>query len=187
MPAPNEGVFASERFTTVSAAVGPFWALYWAPTVPYTVLLTYGLDPGRCSHDPDTAWPPRPSTASTSSGDGQQLKIFINYRRDDAAAHARLLYERLADRFGDENVFLDVVTMKPGDRWLDEIRSQSSTAGVFLALIGRRWAELITERAEGSEDHVRSEIEAALREPHSPSSRRCSTEPRCRETQVPPR
>ena len=112
-------------------------------------------------HDPDTL--ATASTASTSSGDGQQLKIFINYRRDDAAAHARLLYDRLAERFGGENVFLDVVTMEPGVRWLDEIRSQSSRAGVFLALIGPRWAELMSERAGGAEDHVRSEIEAALR------------------------
>ena len=88
---------------------------------------------------------PEPGCARRRGAD----EDFINYRRDDAAAHARLLYERLADRFGDENVFLDVVTMKPGDGWLDDIRSQSSTAGVFLALIGRRWAELITERAGG--------------------------------------
>ena len=37
---------------------------------------------------------------------------------------------------------------------------------MLLALIGRRWAALLSERAEGSEDYVRSEIEAALRAPH---------------------
>ena len=78
-------------------------------------------------HDPDTQ--ATASTASTSSGDGQQLKIFINYRRDDAAAHARLLYDRLAGHFGAENVFLDVVTLRPGVRWLDEIRSHSEAPG----------------------------------------------------------
>ena len=125
-------------------------------------------------HDPDTLPTAAvddvhrdqdPPTAPTSRGDGQ-LKIFINYRRDDAAAHARLLYDRLAGHFGAENVFLDIVNLQPGVRWIDEIRSQSAGAGVLLALIGRRWAELLSERASGGEDHVRSEIEAALRAPH---------------------
>ncbi len=125
-------------------------------------------------HDPDTLPTAAvddvhrdqdPPTAPTSRGDGQ-LKIFINYRRDDAAAHARLLYDRLAGHFGAENVFLDIVNLQPGVRWIDEIRSQGAGAGVLLALIGRRWAELLSERASGGEDHVRSEIEAALRAPH---------------------
>ncbi len=34
--------------------------------------------------------------------------IFISYRREDAAAYARLIYDRLSERFGEAMVFMDV-------------------------------------------------------------------------------
>ena len=37
-----------------------------------------------------------------------RLRVFINYRRDDTWAAAQLVYDRLANSFGSENVFLDV-------------------------------------------------------------------------------
>jgi SIR2-like domain/TIR domain len=91
-------------------------------------------------------------------------KVFINYRKAESSGWARLLYDRLADRFGTENVFLDQVTLEPGMKWLQAIRTRSGSAAVFIALIGPRWASIMSERAEGSEeDFVRAEIEAALR------------------------
>ena len=35
-------------------------------------------------------------------------RIFISYRHDDAAAWAGRLYDRLADHFGDGQVFMDI-------------------------------------------------------------------------------
>jgi hypothetical protein len=90
-------------------------------------------------------------------------KIFINYRKAEAAGWARLLYERLAAEFGKENVFLDQVNLEPGDKWLHGIRSGSSGSTAFVALIGPRWARTLAERAEsGADDYVRDEIETAL-------------------------
>jgi hypothetical protein len=99
---------------------------------------------------------------------GGPLKVFINYRREDVSGDARLLYERLKERFGDENVFFDV-KLEPGVDWLAEIRSNGARGGVFLALIGPRWVSSLQGRRVAGvshpvEDFVRREIEWALRE-----------------------
>jgi hypothetical protein len=96
------------------------------------------------------------------------LKIFINYRRSDTAGDARALYDRLAARFGADNVFFDVVSLQPGSKWLDDIKRHGEASAVFIALIGPQWAEILTERARErtrdlEEDFVRMELEAALR------------------------
>jgi hypothetical protein len=96
------------------------------------------------------------------------LRIFINYRRDDVASEAVLIHERLAARFGDENVFLDVASLKPGMRWLEQIKAQGETCAVFLSLIGDRWLSILKERERATitgpvDDYVRFEIEFALK------------------------
>ena len=104
--------------------------------------------------------------STPAAGQGPPISVFINYRRSDAAGHARALYDRLAARFGAENVFLDVASLDAGTKWLADIK-QHATAGVFLALIGPQWATILSERgrkvAEPEEDYVRLELEAALR------------------------
>jgi SIR2-like domain/TIR domain len=103
-------------------------------------------------------------TESSGAGNPPAPKIFINYRHSEAGGWSRLLYERLAARFGKENVFLDTVNLTPGTKWLADIRSHSSNAGVFISLIGPKWVRIMMERARSSEeDHVRAEIERALR------------------------
>src|SRR5215813_3517752 len=100
--------------------------------------------------------------------------MFINYRRDDTWAAAQLVYERLANSFGSENVFLDVQDLQPGMKWLDEIKSHRASSDVLLSLIGPHWVSIMKAReqaavAEPAEDYVRFEIEYALR----PNSRIC--------------
>jgi SIR2-like domain/TIR domain len=98
--------------------------------------------------------------------------IFISYRRDDVAGDARLLYERLVDRFGAEEVFFDVETIGGGIEWLKETRARGARGGVFLALIGPHWLSILKDRQAGRieadgaprEDLVRQEIEWALRD-----------------------
>jgi TIR domain-containing protein len=95
------------------------------------------------------------------------VRVFINYRHDDTEGVALLVYERLADRFGADNVFLDDKSLKPGMKWLEEIKEHAAS-GVFLALIGKRWLPSMKARAEAAvadptEDYVRLEIEYALR------------------------
>jgi SIR2-like domain/TIR domain len=110
-------------------------------------------------------------------GDGQAekasmsppwLRVFINYRHEDTWGEAQLLYDRLANRFGSENVFLDTRNLQPGMKWLEEIKSHRASCDVLLSLIGPRWMSIMKTRAQAAvvqptEDYVRFEIEYALR------------------------
>jgi len=95
------------------------------------------------------------------------LKVFINYRHEDADAAALLLYDRLAPRFGAANIFLDFKTLELGTHWLEEIKAQGYGASVFLALIGRTWLGCLKDRQQAAtgepEDFVTLELENALR------------------------
>jgi len=98
----------------------------------------------------------------------QPLQVFINYRHEDTWGEALLLFDRLANRFGAENVFLDTRSLQPGMKFLEEIKSHLPARGVLLALIGPRWMSSMRTReearvAEPAEDYVRFEIEYALK------------------------
>jgi SIR2-like domain/TIR domain len=98
----------------------------------------------------------------------RQLRVFINYRNDDAWAEALLLYDRLAARLGSESVFLDTRNLKPGMNWFEEIKSQRDSCRVLLALIGAHWIPILKARdheaiVKPAEDYVRFEIQHALR------------------------
>jgi hypothetical protein len=90
-------------------------------------------------------------------------KIFINYRRDDERAMAVRIRDRLAQTFGDANVFMDVDNLRPGQRFDVELEKALNQTDIFLAVIGPRWTELLAERqASGERDYVREEIAKAL-------------------------
>ena len=55
-------------------------------------------------------------------------KIFISYRRGDSAGHTGRLYDRLADHFGQDQVFMDVDTIRPGQE-LQQQRGYGSERG----------------------------------------------------------
>lgn len=105
-------------------------------------------------------------SSESSAGEAAEppVTVFINYKKAESAGWARLLYDRLANEFGADNVFLDQVSLQPGTKWLQGIRSRSAGCTAFVALIGPRWASTLTERAEGGgEDVARAEIEAVLK------------------------
>ena len=92
------------------------------------------------------------------------LKVFINYRRADTQGTAWAIYMKLEQHFGQENVFFDHGTLRAGVRWFDEIESQLAGCGVFIALIGQQWMQLLTSHLQdGDEDYVHREIDQALR------------------------
>jgi len=90
-------------------------------------------------------------------------KIFVNYRRDDAKDMAARIRDRLAQTFGDANVFMDVDNLMAGQRFDRELEKALAQTDVFLAVIGPRWLDLLTERRASSErDYVREEIAGAV-------------------------
>ena len=52
------------------------------------------------------------------------LKIFICYRREDSAPSAGRLYDRVAAHFGNDNVFMDVDGIEPGENYFKVIRER---------------------------------------------------------------
>lgn len=93
--------------------------------------------------------------------------IFINYRRDDSPASAGRLYDRLADMFPHDTLFMDVDAMVPGVDFVRELDEAVLRCDVLLAIIGRNWLNATSpdgaRRLENPEDFVRIEIATALR------------------------
>ena len=50
------------------------------------------------------------------------LRVFINYRHEDMPFAATMLYQELQKSFGKENIFFDEGTLRPGMRFLEEIK-----------------------------------------------------------------
>jgi len=92
--------------------------------------------------------------------------IFISYRREDSIAYAGRLFDRLADRFGEERIFMDIDTMKVGLDFVEQIENAVQSCDVLIAVIGKTWVNIQDEeghrRLENPEDFVRVEIQAAL-------------------------
>jgi hypothetical protein len=93
-------------------------------------------------------------------------RIFISYRREETAYAAGWLYDRLADRYGSDQVFKDVDSIQLGDDFVDVITRAVGSCDVLLALIGPRWLTATDQqgrrRLDNPDDFVRLEIEAAL-------------------------
>ena len=70
-------------------------------------------------------------------------KMFVNYRRDDAAASAARLRDRLATAFGAASVFMDVDSLLIGQRFNRELEKAVTETDVFHAVIGPQWMGLL--------------------------------------------
>jgi ribosomal protein L12E/L44/L45/RPP1/RPP2 len=92
------------------------------------------------------------------------FKVAINYRRSDTQGTAWALYLKLADRFGEENVFFDNGSLQPGVRFRSEIQSRLAEASALIALIGVQWLPSLNQhQRQVAEDYVVMEIDLALR------------------------
>jgi hypothetical protein len=95
-------------------------------------------------------------------------KVFICYRREETAAHAGRLYDAMAARFGEGNVFMDV-DMAPGVDFVKQIPEVVAGCQVLIVIMGPSWATVEDEegniRIADPEDFVRLEVEAGLRRP----------------------
>jgi hypothetical protein len=92
--------------------------------------------------------------------------IFISYRRQESSHLAGRLYDRLVNRFGEDQVFIDVDTIEPGVDFAEEISRAVAACKVLLAVIGPNWLTATDEqgsrRLDDPDDIVRLEVEAAL-------------------------
>lgn len=87
--------------------------------------------------------------------------VFINYRRHpDRTGLISALYEQLSARFGSSNVFLDVTTVHPGERYPNRLRRHLDRSDVVIAVVHDGWVRDLRD----GRDWVREEIEIAFAE-----------------------
>ena len=93
-------------------------------------------------------------------------RVFISYRREDAAGDAGRLADHLNRRFGQARVFLDIDTIDPGTDYDRVLKSSLEETAAMLVVIGPRWTALTkadgSRRLDDPNDYVRREVEAAL-------------------------
>jgi hypothetical protein len=87
--------------------------------------------------------------------------VFICYRREDAPGHSGRLADRLSQRFGDDEVFMDVDSIPIGVDFVAALTHAVESSHVVLVIIGPRWLDA-RERLDDPNDYVRVEIQAAL-------------------------
>jgi uncharacterized membrane protein YeaQ/YmgE (transglycosylase-associated protein family) len=96
-----------------------------------------------------------------------QEKVFISYRRDDSRHVTGRIYDRLIKEFGDKSVFRDVDSIPLGLDFRKHVDETISQCDVCLVVIGDDWLAVSDKngqrRIDDPRDHVRIEIEAALR------------------------
>lgn len=99
------------------------------------------------------------------AGGTEGFRVFISYRRDDAAGYAGRLEESLERRLGRGSVFRDVGDIAPGEDFVHVIRARLADAHGVLVLIGPRWAGTDAagaRRIDDEDDFVRLEVQEAL-------------------------
>ncbi len=96
------------------------------------------------------------STPASATG---TRKVFISYRRDDAADVAGRIGDHLVQRFGRDRVFMDVDSIGFGADFRHQISHALAESGVLLAIIGDEW---LSPRLSDPDDYVAVEIGAAL-------------------------
>jgi CHASE2 domain-containing sensor protein len=98
---------------------------------------------------------------------GDATRIFLSYRRDDAAVHTELIYQDLAAFYGESCVFMDIEGIGYGDNFREKIDERVADCTVLLAMITPRWASMEkngVRRLDDPDDFVRLEIASALRQ-----------------------
>ncbi|HKG40115.1 MAG TPA: toll/interleukin-1 receptor domain-containing protein [Conexibacter sp.] len=88
--------------------------------------------------------------------------VFISYRREGTAMHAGRLYDAMAARFGEHNVFMDL-EMAPGVDFVERITTAVGSCRALLVVIGPEWMGAGGSRIADPADFVRLEVETALR------------------------
>ncbi len=93
-------------------------------------------------------------------------KVFISYRRGDSAGHTGRLYDRLADHFGQDQIFMDIDTIRPGLDFVEVVQQAIAASDGLIAVIGQDWLTASdatgARRLDQPDDLVRLEIAAAL-------------------------
>jgi len=98
-------------------------------------------------------------------------KVFISYRREDSAAEAGRIFDKLVSKLGEGDVFFDTNNIPFGADFRHYIKEVLAQCHVLLAIIGDDWLSVAyndgtrkgERRLDDPDDFVRTEIEVALK------------------------
>src|SRR5208282_4209096 len=94
-------------------------------------------------------------------------QIFISYRREDSAASAGRVYDRLNGRFPSNRIFIDVDNIAPGVDFVKAIEKSVESCDVLISIVGKHWLTATDEdgkrRLDNTDDFIRLEIATALK------------------------
>jgi hypothetical protein len=102
---------------------------------------------------------------TTQSGPIAVPKFIISYRRSDSDVFAGRIRDRLATRFGEDSVFIDVDNIPFGKDFRVHIQEALAEADAVLVVIGPKWlggGKGGHSRIKDDSDPVRIEVETAL-------------------------
>jgi hypothetical protein len=96
-------------------------------------------------------------------------RVFISYRREDTAAAAGRVYDRLSRLLKKANVFFDVSTIGGGEDFATRIASGIGRSDAALIFIGDKWLGKSGPKGKARilepDDYVRAEVREALARP----------------------
>ena len=93
-------------------------------------------------------------------------RMFLSYRRADAAAITGRIFDRLVARYGRDVVFMDIDDIPIGTDFKKYVDGVLRKCDILLAVVGTKWlgAEVVgTPRIFNEADPVRNELLSALR------------------------
>jgi Bacterial Ig-like domain (group 3)/TIR domain len=97
---------------------------------------------------------------------GTARAVFLSYRREETRHIAGRLADRLTERLGSTQVFIDVDMIEPGSDFAATIVREVASCGVLIALIGPTWSTIADprgrRRVDDPDDLVVLEIRTAL-------------------------
>jgi hypothetical protein len=94
-------------------------------------------------------------------------RVFVSYRREDSAAYAGRIEDRLRRALGRNRLFMDVDNVALGVNFAKLLQDEIARSDVLLVVIGRNWLGACGDdgrrRLDKPDDFVRIEIATALR------------------------
>lgn len=96
---------------------------------------------------------------------GAKSTIILSYRREDSAGVTGRIFDRLAQEFGTDRVFMDIDSMPAGVDFHDHLQEILADCGALLVVIGKSWRSQRKgqpARIMDPDDWVRIEVETAL-------------------------
>ncbi len=93
--------------------------------------------------------------------------VFISYRREETAAYAGRIRDRLVQEFGQDQIFMDIDTIELGVDFTKVIDEAVAEVDVLLCIIGRNWLTIKDgngkPRIDDPTDFVHLEIANAIK------------------------